>query len=269
LLNPDRRPVRWKEPRMSDAVPPIVRDRCFDMMPADDWPPYHEAIQAVQDAGVPFAVGGGLAFGCYAHRARYTKDLDLFLRPADRERAVAAVRQVGFEDYHDREPYQRHWIYRGVRDGLLLDLIWQMANERAAVDDEWLARGPVVAIHGTPVRLVPVEEMVWAKLYVLQRERSDWPDVLNVLARSGPRLDWDHLVRRAGTDLPLLAAAVQVFGWLVPERASALPAAVWDRLGISPPSRDGDAERRATLLDSRDWFSPVDETSELRTRKGD
>jgi hypothetical protein len=248
---------------MSDAVPQAVRANCSDTMPAEDWPPYHEAIQAVQDAGVPFAVGGGLAFGCYAHRPRYTKDLDLFLRPADRERAVAAIRQVGFEDYHDREPYQRHWIYRGYRDGLILDLIWQMANERATVDDEWLARGPVIAIHGTPVRLVPVEEMVWAKLYVVQRERTDWPDVWNLLARSGPRLDWDHLVRRAGADLPLLAAALQVFAWLAPGPAGALPPDVWQRLGVAPPADDLERPRRAALLDGRDWFSPADEPSDL------
>ena len=61
---------------------------------------------------------------------------------------------------------------------------------------------------GTPVRLVPAEEIVWAKLYVLQRDRADWPDIFNLLARCGPRLDWDHLVRRMGGDLPLLAAAL-------------------------------------------------------------
>ena len=167
---------------MSDTVFRPVRENCFDNLPAADWPPYREAIEALQDAGIPFTVGGGLAFGCYANRSRYTKDLDVFLRPRDRDRAVEVIQQVGFADYHDREPYQRHWIYRGTRRGLILDLIWQMPNHRACVDDEWLARGPVVAIHGTPVRLIPVEEMLWAKLYVLQWDRCDWPDVWNLLA---------------------------------------------------------------------------------------
>jgi hypothetical protein len=110
--------------------------------------------------------------------------------------------------------------------------------------------------------------MLWAKLYVLQRERSDWPDVWNVLARSGPRLDWDHLVRRAGADLPLLAAAVQVFGWLAPEHAAALPSGVWARLGLSRPPREGDESCRAALLDSRAWFSGAEEGS-APTREGE
>jgi hypothetical protein len=243
------------------AAPRVIRADCFDTVPVEDWPAYHAAIQAVQEAGVPFAVGGGVAFSCYAHRSRYTKDLDLFLRPADRERAVEAVQQVGFEDYHEREPYQRHWIYRGHRDGLILDLIWQMANERASVDDAWLARGPVLAIHGTPVRLVAAEEMLWAKLYVLQRERTDWPDVWNILAHSGPVLDWEHLLQRVGADLPVLAAAVQVFGWLSPERARTLPESVWPRLGLVQPLDDPNERGRAALLDCRDWFGEAYEPS--------
>jgi hypothetical protein len=240
------------------TAPRAIRANCFNTLPVEDWPAYYAAIEAVQNAGVPFAVGGGVAFGAYAHRSRYTKDLDLFLRPTDRERAVDAVRRVGFEDYFDREPYQRHWIYRGWRDGLILDLIWQMANDRATVDDEWLARGPVLAIHGTPVRLVPVEEMIWAKLYVMQRERTDWPDVWNILARSGPGLNWEHLVRRVGTDLPLLAAAVQVYGWLAPTLARSLPADVWQRLGLVQPTEAAEVLSRTALLDTRDWFSAAE-----------
>lgn len=156
----NRRHMAQRRDEMTSAVPLAVLATCAESVPAHDWPAYHEAAQAVQNAGVPFAVGGGVAYGCYAHRGRYTKDLDLFVRPADRERAVDAAQRVGFEDYYDRQPFERHWIYRGTRDGLILDLIWQMANGRAEVDDGWLARGPVTAIHGTPVRLVPVEEML-------------------------------------------------------------------------------------------------------------
>jgi hypothetical protein len=241
---------------MPDALPPdrpSQRPNCFDAIPAEDWSVYLAAIRAVEDAGVPFAVGGGMAYGCYVHRPRYTKDLDLFLRPADRERAIEAVHRAGFEDYYERQPYERHWIFRGHRDGLILDLIWEMANARAEVDDAWLARGPVLAIHDTPVRLVPVEEMLWGKLYVVQRERSDWPDVWNMLACSGATLDWEHLVQRAGEDLPLLAAAVQMYGWISPAAARALPESIWSRLGLPLPG-DSDAVR-AKLLDSRDWFS--------------
>jgi hypothetical protein len=244
---------------MNDTPPQAVRANCFDSVPVEDWPLYHEALQAVQHAGVPFAVGGGVAFGCYAHRSRYTKDLDLFLRPADRERAMEAILAIGFEDYYTQLPYQRHWIYRGYRDGLILDLIWQMANERADVDDQWLSRGPVLAIHGTPVRLVPVEEMIWGKLYVLQRERADWPDLWNIFAYSGQRIDWAHLADRVGEDLPLLASVVQVYGWLVPELAARLPADVWQRLGIARPAGAAQGNRRVALLDSRDWFTRGDD----------
>lgn len=89
---------------------------------------------------------------------------------------------------------------------------------------------------------------------MLQRDRSDWPDVLNILARHGRTLDWNHLMNRMGADVPLLAAALQVFSWLAPDLARGLPARVWDGLGCTPPAFDRAACGRAALIDSRDWF---------------
>jgi hypothetical protein len=239
---------------MHDTGPQEHRPSCADIIPPADWGVYLTAIHAMEEAGVSFAVGGGMAYGCYVSRPRYTKDLDLFVLPSDRERAVDAIQRVQFADYHDVQAYQRHWIFRGHHDGLILDLIWQMANSRAEVDEGWLARGPVTLLHETPVRLVPVEEMIWGKLYVMQRERSDWPDVFNLFVSHGATLDWPRLVERMGHDRALLGAAVQLFGWLSPRDAHAFPGTVWSLLEIPRPSGTGSAEEHAPLLDSREWF---------------
>lgn len=233
---------------------PGTRPSCTDIVPEQDWAVYHDAIRAFESARIAFAVGGGMAYGCYVSRPRYTKDLDLFVLPHDRERVIAAMTACGFTDYFEVQEYQRHWIYRGHRDGLILDCIWQMANERAMVDESWLARGPVTLIHDTPVRLVPAEEILWGKLYVLQRERSDWPDVLNLLASTGATLDWPRLVHRLGVDLPLLSAVVQLFAWVAPRDARRLPPDAWELLQLAPPTPDVTDDSRAALLDSREWL---------------
>lgn len=243
---------------MSDAGSRTDVLNSVDAVPDDEWRIYAQGIEAVQRAGVPFAIGGGVAYGVYANRTRNTKDLDLFLRPADRERAIAAIRDAQFDDYFDQNSYERHWIFRGFRDGLILDLIWQMANRRAEVDDAWVTRGPMLTLHGMQVRVLPAEEMIWGKLYVLQRERCDWTDIVNIFSGVGASLDWDHLVARVGDDLPLLSSVLQVYGWLVPQEARAIPARVWERLGLARPSGDVSAVDRVALLDSRDWFGPPD-----------
>jgi hypothetical protein len=100
--------------------------------------------------------------------------------------------------------------------------------------------------------------LIWAKLFVLQRDRSDWPDLLNILQTTGHLLDWRHLVDRVGKDAPLLGALLSVYRWLSPESAREVPTWVWERVGLRPwPEVSNEtAHERAPVLDTRDWFGP-------------
>jgi hypothetical protein len=125
------------------------------------------------------------------------------------------------------------------------------------VDDGWVTRGPEVSIRGERLRTIPIEELIWSKLYVLQRERCDWGDVFNLLDAEARSVDWEHLLNRLAEDQPLLAGALEVFGWLAPERVHEVPTAVWSSLGVSRPGGEqpGDPAARVKLLDSRPWFT--------------
>ena len=54
---------------------------------------YREALRCLLKAKVPFLVGGALALESYTGRARRTKDLDLFVNPADRLRLMQRLPQ--------------------------------------------------------------------------------------------------------------------------------------------------------------------------------
>jgi hypothetical protein len=230
------------------------------LIPEHDWQLYRRVLDLTLKEGIPFALGGGFAFSYYSRRWRDTKDLDLYVLPHDRERMVEILNQTGFRDLHDQKPYDRKWIYRGWLDDVITDIIWAMANQRAEVDEVWLGRSPEIELHGLKLRLLPAEELIWAKLYVMQRDRCDWPDLLNILNVRGPGLDWRHLLTRVGDDVRLLGGVMSVFCWMCPGRAVALPSWIWDRLGLHPPAAGSDCEcnrRRVALLDSRDWFGPI------------
>jgi hypothetical protein len=92
---------------------------------------------------------------------------------------------------------------------------------------------------------------------VIQRDRSDWGDVLNLIAAQTDAIEWHRLVARLGADAPLLTAALSVFAWLDPARALGIPASVWNELGLTPPLENvnpTDTQARAALIDSRPWF---------------
>jgi hypothetical protein len=203
-------------------------------------------------------MSGGFAVSFYTSLWRNSKDMDLCVRPADREAMIQVTRDCGFIDYYDEKPYDRGWIYRSTRDGMIVDIIWQLANYRGEVDDAWVTLGPEVSLHDQRVRLVPPEEIIWSKIHVVQRERSDWPDILNVLYAAGERMDWHRLVERLGGEERLLGSLVLLFSWLAPGRARAFPPWIWERLAIPHPragaERDEDRIRR---LDSRPWFTPL------------
>ena len=193
----------------------------------------------------------------YIRRWRETKDIDFYVLPEDRDEMIEILNNAGFNDYYNQLPYDRRWIYRSIRDGLIVDVIWAMANRRAFVDKTWFKRAKPARVRDERLLILPAEELIWAKLYVLQGDRCDWPDVINVLHATASTLDWDHLLERLENDVALFRSALVLFDWVSPRRAAEIPARTRKRLGLSKPAPATAAEekRRRNLLDSRDWFA--------------
>jgi hypothetical protein len=229
-----------------------------NLIPDDQWTALQSATTTIRNAGVPVLLGGALALATYTGRWRNTKDVDVIVRPADHARAVAALQVAGFEDYFSQAPYDRSWIFRAFRDGVIYDVIWQLPNHRVLIDDAWFSRASNVRLRQELHCVVPPEELVRVKLYVMQRERCDWVDVLNVLAGTTERIDWPWLVNRMERDLPLLHAVLAVFNWMCPGRARNLPAWLRTQFALEDieAERAEETERhRVTLFDSRPWFA--------------
>jgi len=232
-----------------------------DRLPEEEWQVYHRVMQEARSLGVTFAFGGAFATAVYTGELRNTKDFDFYVLPSERETMMEATRRAGLADHFERLHYDRSWIYRASEGDVLVDVIWAMANQRTEVDASWLSRGPRVEIRGERLCAIPIEELIWSKLYVLQRDRTDWGDVLNLIAAQAGAIDWKHLLNRLGPDTPLLAAALAIFAWLTPSRAQAIPVTVWEQLGLEAPqpaTEDrADTRARAALIDSRPWFRPA------------
>jgi len=230
-----------------------------ERFPAEQWTLYKRVMNEARERGIKFAIGGALASTTYSGQWRNTKDIDLYIKSSDREKMVEVLSAAGLADYYDQKPYDRDWIYRSCRDDLIVDVMWAMANQRAQVDDVWL-QGPEVEVEGEHFRLLPPEETLWSKLYVLQRDRCDWPDALSLLSAVGAEINWQHLLDRLGPDASLLSALLTVFEWIYPEGAHQLPIGLRDQVAqarLDAPDASGASMDRARLLDSRQWFPPA------------
>lgn len=235
----------------------IQRVPWAEQIPDDQWEVYNRVLNATRERGVEFALGGAFAVATYTGHWRNTKDLDLYVEPSCRPVMVQLLSSLGLEDLHERQSYDRAWIYRASLGDTIVDVIWSMANYRAEVDRSWLETGPLIDLRGVPCRVLPAEVMLWTKLFVLQRDRCDWPDVMNLLYACGPNMNWEQLLERVNGEEKLLGGGLMVFQWLCPGRAHEMPRWLWDRLDLPAPRASQSPEidpDHVRLLDSRPWF---------------
>jgi hypothetical protein len=187
---------------------------------------YVAALTALMNARVPFLVGGAYALQRYTGIARDTKDLDLFVRAGDCDAALDVLAAAGFRT----ERTFSHWLGKAFSGADVIDVIFNSGNGFSLVDDEWFAHAVDDRILGVPVRLCPVEESIWSKAFIMERERYDGADVTHLLLASAERLDWNRLLRRFGPHWRPLFSHLVLFGFIYPGDRSRIPAWVMEEL---------------------------------------
>jgi hypothetical protein len=181
---------------------------------------YLNVLRVLSEAKVPYLLGGAYAFAHYTGILRHTKDLDLFVRPADAPRALEVLQHAG---YHTEMTFS-HWLGKAFSGDDLVDVIFSSGNGLCTVDDEWFAHA--VALEASGILLCPAEELIWQKAYIMERERFDGADINHLLRGCGPQLDWDRLLRRFGPHWPLLLGHLILFRFVYPAERQRIPARV-------------------------------------------
>lgn len=187
---------------------------------------YASAVGALVDAGVPFLLGGALAFNHWTGIWRDTKDLDFFVRPQDARATLDALAGVGFRT----ELVYESWLGKGFVGDVFVDVIWRNANGLFPVTDEWLEHAPQADLFGHPLRMVPIEELILSKIFVAGRYRFDGADILHVLHAAGDLVDWERLARACGEHAGLVLAYLHMYRWAYPAWKDRIPQPAMDLL---------------------------------------
>jgi hypothetical protein len=171
-------------------------------------------------------VGGAYAFHRYAQIARYTKDFDIFVMGRDVDRLIDVLAARGY----DARLLYPHWLAK-VRSGdAFMDVIFNSGNGVVPVDDEWFDHAPQAEVLGLTMKLCPVEEMIWSKSFVVERERTDAADVAHLIRHCAGWLNWARLVRRYGANWRVLLAHLVFFGFIYPAERARVPESVMREL---------------------------------------
>ena len=217
---------------------------------------YREALLLAKSTGIPFLVGGAAAFKRYTGIDRDTKDIDLFTRQADCERMLQAFAGMGYET----EMTFAHWLGKIYVGEYMIDVIFSSGNGIATVDDVWFERSTPDEVCEVPVDLIPPEEMIWSKAFVMERERYDGADVMHVMHAHAEDLDWTHLLERFGSHWRVLLSYVIQFGFVYPNERTRIPSWVVKELtgrlhAELDTTTNGAPVCRGTLL-SREQYRP-------------
>lgn len=237
MLPPERShpPVALVHPRK--APPPMQPDQ----RPAIERGAHLLALSVLKGAEVPFVVAGAYALHQYTGIYRDTKDLDLFLRRQDVERAMEALRSVGFVT----SMLDPVWIAKAyASDDYFADLIFSSGNGVAEVDDLWISRAHAGVIHGLPVLVAPPEEIIWSKAFVCERERFDGADVCHIILARGKQMDWHHIMRRFDPHWEVLLAHLTLYRFSYPGQRDHVPDWVWQELLRRAATQQNEPERK-------------------------
>jgi len=183
---------------------------------------YRRALTILTESTVPFLVCGSYALEAYTGAGRFTKDLDVFIRPADCDRALQVLSAAGYKT----ERVFPHWLAKAFSKTDFIDLIFSSGNGLCQVDDTWFENSMPGEILGIAVNLCGPEEIIWQQAFIMERERYDGADVAHLLRAAASQLNWNRMLTHFGPHWRVLLAHLILFGFIYPGQQQMIPKTV-------------------------------------------
>lgn len=188
---------------------------------------YKEALELLNNSGASYMLGGAFAFFHYTGIFRDTKDLDVFCKSSEYPKIMKFFSAQGYKT----ELTDVRWLAKVFKDDYYIDIIFDTVNNICTVDDSWHEHSVKADFKGISVNLIPPEELIWAKVYVQNRERFDGADVNHIMLKTGKDLDWRRLLSRLEQHWHLLLAQIIIFQFVYPsDYQNIIPKWLFDEL---------------------------------------
>jgi len=183
---------------------------------------------ALRDAGIEFALGGGLS--AWARGGPPTEhDIDFLIRERDIDAALHALAAAGMRA--ERPP--EGWLAKAWYGDVLIDLLF--APYGAAIDDKFFARCDQMSVAAVRMLVMPIDDLVVGKLLALTEHNLDYSSLLVYARALREQIDWDAVSARTASS-PFARTFLRLLHELdiVPEASESrrsTPAAVrsWER----------------------------------------
>jgi len=173
---------------------------------------YQEALDMLNNTGANYMIGGAFALFNHTGIFRNTKDLDVYCRASEYPAILKFFAARGYKI----EMTDVRWLAKIFKDDYYIDVIFDTVNNICRVDELWYRHAVKAEFKGNKVLLVAPEELIWAKIYVQNRERFDGADVNHLILKTGKDLDWKRLMNHMDQHWHLLLAQLIIFQFVYP-----------------------------------------------------
>ena len=221
---------------------------------------FQQALRALQESGIGFIVGGAFAKYFYTDMWRYTKDLDVFLKPEALKTVLEVLRAAGFET----EITDPRWLAKAFKDDQMVAILFGTGHGLIPVDERLFEGSIPAEVFGVDVRLMSVEELIVLAVFIAARDRFDGGDIVHLIRAKQGNLDWERIVERLGEHRQLLLWQLIFFDYVYPGHTDYLPQDLIERLFAEMRQRwsqpgQGEKTFRGTLLDRYSYTVDVEE----------
>jgi hypothetical protein len=228
-------------------------------LPLEQQSLFREVLSLFEEQRLRYAVAGGFALQQHTGICRFTKDLDVFLSPAEASSALRLLWEKRFEC----QVCDPVWLAKAYRDDFFVDLITGMSNGAITVDNTWIERSRPALILGVKSRVLAPEELIASKLFILRRERFDGADIVHIIYALRGKLDWDRILELAGDHWELVLWALLLFRYVYPAQSNVIPRSLWytllSRFANEIRSPNPNTKFRGSLIDDRMFAIDVEE----------
>lgn len=180
---------------------------------------FRQALVAMNESGILYAVGAAFARYSYTGIWRNTKDLDIYVRPEDLKATFTILIQAGFKTHVEH----KHWLAKGRKGKGVIDIIFGTGHGQLPIDDCSFEGSQIAEVLGVETRLYPIEEMLASAMYVAERRRFDGAEVIHLIYSTKGNLDWERIQKRLGDNRELILWHFILFDFVYPGHRSYMP----------------------------------------------
>lgn len=180
---------------------------------------YADVMDAIQESGYPYMLGGTYALWALTGINRETKDLDIFCKAGDYPRILHLLQENGFTI----EVTDERWLAKILKGKQFIDLIFGAKTGIPQVDETWFTHALETTVFSRTVSVLAPEEFIVSKAFRFERDKYDGADIHHVIVKHGAQLDWKLLLARLDQYWEVLLAHLMLFRFAYPADRDLVP----------------------------------------------